>query len=314
MRASAISRSVRRRRFSISASTRRSLSLYSAATLAWSLGSIVLASEACEEGSRLSGSSPASTDGRAFVSVITLFPLAIEFAPDIRVERPKIKPQCATRVATSPSDELAHDFRGVIDHRNHAGIIEPSGTDHADDAAGAVAVRGDDGGRAREREQLVLRADEDTGAVGMLGAPEQIDQAALGLEIVEQQPHPLEVLERLEVVEQVRRAAHNQLALVALAARPARQAGGDDLLGELIDLRLAGCQRLLQLGLGLRQRAAAHMGVEEVRRLGEGRPRQSGRNADDPVLDLPVVRDQDDERTLGLEPYEFDVLEAHVRL
>src|SRR3982074_3486585 len=150
MRASAISRSVRRRRFSISASTRRSLSLYSAATLAQSGGSIVLASGPCEEGSRLSGSAPASTDGRAFVSVIILFPLAIEFAPDIRVEEPKIKPQCVVEAPTSPPDELAHHFCSVIDHRDDAGIIEPGGTDHADhadDAAGARAVRRDGGGR-----------------------------------------------------------------------------------------------------------------------------------------------------------------------
>ncbi len=83
----------------------------------------------------------------------------------------------------------------------------------------------------------------------LLGAAEQIDDAALGLELVEQQAHALEILDRLEVLEQMRGAAHDQLALVALAARPAREPGRDDLLGERVELRLLRFERLLQLDL-----------------------------------------------------------------
>ena len=53
----------------------------------------------------------------------------------------------------------------------------------------------------------------------------------------------------MQVFEQIGLAAHDELAVVALAARPARQPGGDDLLGELVELGLAGLERLLQLGL-----------------------------------------------------------------
>src|SRR6185369_2399755 len=107
-----------------------------------------------------------------------LFPLAIKFAPDIRVKGPKIKPQCVIGAPTSPADQLAHHFCSVIDHRDHPGIIEPGGSDHADhadDPAGIVTVGGDDGGGARQREQIVLRADEDAGAIGVFGAAQQID-------------------------------------------------------------------------------------------------------------------------------------------
>ena len=37
----------------------------------------------------------------------------------------------------------------------------------------------------------------------------------------------------------MRLAAHDQLALVALAARPARKTGGDDFLGQLVEFGLA---------------------------------------------------------------------------
>jgi len=40
---------------------------------------------------------------------------------------------------------------------------------------------------------------KDAHAVGALGAAEQVDDALLGLEIVEQEPHPLQVLQRVQV-------------------------------------------------------------------------------------------------------------------
>ena len=77
--------------------------------------------------------------------------------------------------------------------------------------------------------------------------PSRSATRALGLEIVEQQAHALEVLQRVQVVEQVGLAAHDQLALLALAARPARKARRHDALGELIELGLARLERALEL-------------------------------------------------------------------
>src|SRR5262247_1135241 len=101
-------------------------------------------------------------------------------------------------------------------------------------------------------------------------------------------------------------AAYDQLALVALATRPACEPGRDDLLGERIELRLLGYDRLFKLDLGFRQRAAAHMGVEEIRSLGQRRAWQADGQIDDPVLNLTVLRDQHDQRAVGLEPHELD--------
>ena len=69
----------------------------------------------------------------------------------------------------------------------------------------------------------------------------------------------------------MRGAAHDQLALIALAARPAREAGRDDLLGERIELPLLRFERFLQLDLRFQEGAAAHMRVKEIRRLAQGR-------------------------------------------
>jgi hypothetical protein len=66
----------------------------------------------------------------------------------------------------------------------------------------------DDDRGARQREQLVLRADEDAHAVAAFGEAEQVDQRrVLLLEILEQQADALEVLARLDVLEQVGLAA-----------------------------------------------------------------------------------------------------------
>src|ERR1700730_4440170 len=124
----------------------------------------------------------------------------------------------------SSADELAHDLGGVVDHRDHAGVIEPGRTDHpddSDDAPGTVAIGGHNGGRARKREQLVLRPYEYARTLRVLGPAEQIDHAAFGLEVIEKQPHALEIFDRLEVIEQMRRTSNNQLTLVGLAAGPA---------------------------------------------------------------------------------------------
>ena len=65
--------------------------------------------------------------------------------------------------------------------------------------------------------------------------PKQIDHAALGLEIVEQQPDPLQIFQRMQIFQQIGVTAHDQLPVVAFAAGPARDPGGDHLLRQLIE-------------------------------------------------------------------------------
>ena len=91
--------------------------------------------------------------------------------------------------------------------------------------------------------------------------------AEVKLEIVEQEPHPLQIGKRLEVLQEMSLAAHNQLALVALAARPARKARCDDFLGQFVEFGLALLEPPLDLGLGLGKGAAADARIEEIRRL-----------------------------------------------
>ena len=83
---------------------------------------------------------------------------------------------------------------------------------------------------------------------------QQIDDFAPGFEVVEQEAHALEVGERLEVFEQMRLAAHDQLAFVAFAAGPAGETGGNDLLRQLVELGLTLLQPLLDFGPDLGKR------------------------------------------------------------
>ena len=108
-------------------------------------------------------------------------------------------------------------------------------------------------------------------------------------------------------------AAHDQLALVAFAAGPARQPFGDDLLGQLIELSLAFLERALDLGLDLIEGMAANAGVEKIRRFGQRRGRQTDRGIEHSIFHLTVLADQDDHRPLRLEPHEFDMLEPRIR-
>src|SRR5262249_11259778 len=111
----------------------------------------------------------------------------------------------------------------------------------------------------------------------------------------------------------MRLSPHDQLALLVLASRPARQALGDNLLRELIELRLALLERALDLELDLRQGVTAHPSIDEIGGFRERRGGQADWNIENPVLDLPVLSDQNHHGALGLEPYEFDVLEPRIR-
>ena len=81
-----------------------------------------------------------------------------------------------------------------------------------------------------------------------------------------------------------------------------------------IELGAAGFERRFELRLGLREGLAADMGIEEVRRLGQRRSRQSDGQDEHAVLDLAVLGHQDDQSALRLQAYELDVLEADICL
>ena len=68
----------------------------------------------------------------------------------------------------------------------------------ADDVASAVAIGRDDGGRTGQRKQLVLGTNKDAHAIRAVGAAEQVDNLPAGLQVVEQQPHALEVFRRID--------------------------------------------------------------------------------------------------------------------
>src|SRR5260370_38567349 len=90
------------------------------------------------------------------------------------------------------------------------------------------------------------------GAMGAVGPHEETDHPALGLEIIEQKRHPLEILECLEIVEQVSSAAHDELALVRFPAGPARESYCVDLLSKLVQSSLCHPARFLELNLAFR--------------------------------------------------------------
>ena len=144
-------------------------------------------------------------------------------AGDIVLWRPKIKRSVAlsgVQAAQYPADDPGR----IIHRRNHPCIVQPRRPDHAedaDDAARGIAIGRDDGGGTGQRKQLVFRSDENPHAFGMLGPAQQIDHAALGLEIVEQRLDPFEIFQRVEVFQQIGVAAHDQLPVLAFAARPA---------------------------------------------------------------------------------------------
>src|SRR5689334_7131439 len=202
-------------------------------------------------------------------------------APHIRAQSAKIKPNARG----STAEQFTDDFRRVVDHRHDAGVVEPGRPDdaeNADDLSGCVMIGRNDGRGAGQRKQLVFRADKHAHALGLFGAAKQIDHLAPGFEIIEQQPHAFEISKRLEILEQMRLSPYDQLALLVLASRPARQTLGDNLLRELIELRFALLQRTLDLDLDLRQSVPSDPRVDEIRGFHERRGRQAGWNAENP--------------------------------
>src|SRR5262245_214777 len=211
-RASRTSRSVRLRRFSISARVRSSLSLYCAASrVASATGSAVSAAVVSTVSSAM------VSPWRAVGSVIVLNPSSAYPDPrDIRAPRAKIK--------RSWRQQAAYDPCRVIDHGNNASIVKPcrpDHADHADDTPLAIAIRCNNGRGARERKQIVLGTDEDAHSLGPLCPAEQVYDPALGFQRVKQRPHALKVLEGAQILQQVGVTTHDELTLFVLAARPA---------------------------------------------------------------------------------------------
>src|SRR4029079_13291497 len=110
-------------------------------------------------------------------------------------------------------DEAAEQSRRIGPHPNDARIVEarrPDHAEHADDPVFGILEGRDDERRAREREQLVLGADEDTHAFGAFGEAKQLDQILLRVEILEEKAHALEVFHRPHIFDATRAAADAQ--------------------------------------------------------------------------------------------------------
>ena len=207
-------------------------------------------------------------------------------------------------------------MRRIIDHRHDAGVVEPRRPDHAehaDDALLAVAERRRDHRRAGEREELVLRTDEDAHALAVLGAIEDVDHVLLRFEVVEQQADALQILGRLEVAQKIRLSAHDELRL-PLAFRPGGEPSVHQLGREFVELLLGGASGRLDVELHLREGAPSNARVEIVRRLDEGRGREVARDGQHPVLDAAILADEHGQRPLRFEPDEFDLFEPGVVL
>ena len=163
---------------------------------------------------------------------------------------------CEAARGIYPVEQLADHLGGVVDHRDDAGVVQPGRADHADhadDAAGAVVIGRDDGRGARQREQLVLRADEDAHALGALGAAEQVDHARAA---VSRSSNSSRTRSRSSsALRSSSRWAWPRTISWRSSLSPPDQLASpavDHLLGQLIELGLAGRARLLQLGLAPR--------------------------------------------------------------
>src|SRR5262249_16820311 len=161
------SRSVRLRRFSISASVRSSRSFISAC----SRSSAVDGTAACASSdgrAAVSADSWPSSSTRAVWSVIFSYRSKIRSAigdtgapfvspllwvyspgaPHIRAQTAKIKPN----VRLSTAEQFADDLGRIVDHRHDAGVVEPGRTDDAentDDLPGRVVIGRNDRRGAR---------------------------------------------------------------------------------------------------------------------------------------------------------------------
>ena len=100
--------------------------------------------------------------------------------------------------------------------------------------------------RARERKELVLRADEDLHPLAGFRAVQEVDHLGLGLEVGEQQADALEVLVGAQLADEMGLAAHDQL-FAPPAARPRGKARVDESRRERVDLAARSLARALDI-------------------------------------------------------------------
>src|ERR1043165_5088835 len=290
-RVSSRSRWARRLTFSVSASARSRRSLVSASSASSasprSSGATVAAPSS---GNSVTAASPTSLAGSRAVWSLSWF--------------------------MPSSDEPPDHLRGVVHHRDDAGIVDPrraDDPDRADDLLAAVLVRRDDDRTAGDAEEMAVGADKDLHPVGPLAGVEQAQHGFLGLEHLEQRAQPFEIGERGDVFEQIGLAAHDKRAL-GVAAGPARQPGRDHPRCQLAELRLMRADLILDVGPRLLDRAADEPGIEIVAGADQRSRGEAKRHLDDAVLDKSVFGDQDDQRAARSQMHELDVLQRPFRL
>src|SRR3981081_605197 len=211
VRASATSRAVRLRRFSISARVRSILSRDSAASFASASAAPSSGSSGMMYGLETTGSGAcAGFTGSSFCRLGSVIDCLLEIDGDrggrcwggISCFKRRKSSATGPVQVRSPAQHPADNARGVIHRRDDPGIVEPRWPDHAENADNmtrAIVVGGNNGRGTGQRKQLVFRSDENPHAFGALGAAQQIDHAALGLEIVEQQPNPFQLFETVKI-------------------------------------------------------------------------------------------------------------------
>ena len=210
--------------------------------------------------------------------------------------------------------EAAHELGRGVDDGDDAAVVEAGGADDADgahDRAVGVHVRRDDEGGAREREELVLRADEDAHALGLLGELQEAGDVALLLEVVHERAHAFEVSLGLGRLQEVSGAPHDQAVRRALAVRgPGGEAALHHGAGEPVDLLAPPLHLAGDGGVELRQGAAGGEGVHEIRGLPHGGGGLAGGRHEDAVLHMAVGEDENDKGAVGAQRHELHVADG----
>jgi len=171
-------------------------------------------------------------------------------------------------------------------------------------------------GPYRNSREAIVGADEDLNALGGVGERQQLQHLLLGFERLEQGADLLQFGERVDILKQVRLAAHDQRAAL-VAAGPSGPGGKpalDDPGGQLVQRRAVRIELGHDLVVGLVDGAADEAGAEEIRRLDQRRRAQALRRLDHPVFDDAGLGHQHHQRPAGREIHELDVAERALRL
>ncbi len=165
--------------------------------------------------------------------------------------------------AEKSSDDAADQLGGVVDHRDDAGVIQAGradDTDNADDFALAILEGCDNQRRSRQREELVLGADENRDAVAFVGLAEELNEFTFRFDVVEQLADAFEFFDGCDILEEVGLAADDQALAVVEAAGPGGEAGLDDVLSEGIEFGLGAGGFASRCGRGLRRGSSREYG------------------------------------------------------